>query len=79
MSVIRERFYAHPVLLERNKRTKHGGEDITVNYMKRLREPDIINYVKVKRLAWAGQLVRMNNDRTLKRNIQHHTRCSKKS
>ena len=29
-------------------------------------EPNIVNYVKVKRLAWAGHLVRMNCDRTLK-------------
>jgi hypothetical protein len=42
-------------------------------------EPNIVNYIKVKRLAWAGHLVRMNNDRTLKKNIQHQTRWSKKS
>jgi hypothetical protein len=30
-------------------------------------EPNIVNYIKVKRLAWAGHLVRMNNDRTLKK------------
>jgi hypothetical protein len=30
-------------------------------------EPNIFNYIKVKRLAWAGHLVRMNNDRTLKK------------
>jgi hypothetical protein len=30
-------------------------------------EPNIVNYVKVKRLAWAGPLVHMNNDRTLKK------------
>jgi hypothetical protein len=29
-------------------------------------EPNIVSYSKVKRLAWAGHLVRMNNDRTLK-------------
>jgi len=26
-------------------------------------ESNIVNYIKVKRLAWAGHLVRMNNDR----------------
>ena len=26
-----------------------------------------VNYIKVKRLAWARHLVRMNNDRTLKK------------
>jgi len=30
-------------------------------------EPNIVNYIKVKRLAWAGHLVRKNNDRTLKK------------
>jgi hypothetical protein len=30
-------------------------------------EPDIVNYIIVKRLAWAGHLVRMNNDRTPKK------------
>jgi hypothetical protein len=28
-------------------------------------EPNIVTYIKVKRLAWAGHLVRMNNDRTI--------------
>jgi hypothetical protein len=27
-------------------------------------EPNIVNYIKVKRLAWAEHLVHMNNDRT---------------
>jgi hypothetical protein len=63
----------------RSKKTKHGGRDITVNYMKHLKEPNIVNYIKVKRLAWAGHLVRMNNDRTLKKNVQQQNRWSKKS
>jgi hypothetical protein len=29
-------------------------------------EPNIVTYIQVKRLAWAGHLVCMNNDRTLK-------------
>jgi hypothetical protein len=29
-------------------------------------EPNIVTYIKVKRLAWAGHLVHMNNYRTLK-------------
>ena len=33
----------------------------------KLNEPNIVNYIKVKRLAWAGHLVRMNNDRTIKK------------
>jgi hypothetical protein len=31
------------------------------------KDPKIVNYIKVKRLAWAGHLVCMNNDRTLKK------------
>ena len=30
-------------------------------------EPNIVKYIKVKRLAWAGHLVRMNNDKTIKK------------
>jgi hypothetical protein len=30
-------------------------------------DSNIVNYVKVKRLAWAGHLVRMNDNRTLKK------------
>jgi len=41
-------------------------------------EPNIVNYIKVKRLARAGHLMRMNKDRTQK-NIQHQTGWSKNS
>jgi len=30
-------------------------------------ESNIVDYIKVNRLAWAGHLVCMNNDRTLKK------------
>jgi hypothetical protein len=30
-------------------------------------EPNVVNYIKVKRLARAGHLMSMNNDRTLKK------------
>ena len=30
-------------------------------------EPNIVTYIKVKRLAWAGHLVRINKDRMLKK------------
>ena len=30
-------------------------------------ESNIVNYIKVKRLAWAGHLVRMNSDRTIRK------------
>ena len=33
---------------------------------KTFNEPNIVTYIKVKRLAWVGHLVLMNNDRTLK-------------
>ena len=29
--------------------------------------PQCVNYIKVKKLVWAGHLVRMNNDRTIKK------------
>jgi hypothetical protein len=32
-------------------------------------ESNIVSYIKVKRLAWAGHLMCMSNDRTLKNNI----------
>jgi hypothetical protein len=40
---------------------EHGGKDTITNYMKHLTNN------RVKRLAWAGQLVRMNNDRTIRK------------
>jgi len=33
----------------------------------KLNEPNIVNYIKVKRLAWAWHLMCMNNDRTIKK------------
>jgi hypothetical protein len=36
MFEIRERLYAHPVFLERNKRTEHGEKDTNMNYTKHL-------------------------------------------
>jgi len=30
-------------------------------------EPNIVNYIKVNRLAWTGHLIHMNNDRILKK------------
>jgi hypothetical protein len=30
-------------------------------------ESNIVNYIKVKRMAWAGHLMHMNSDRTLKK------------
>jgi len=30
-------------------------------------EPNIVNYIKVNRIAWAWHLMRMNNERILKK------------
>jgi hypothetical protein len=44
----------------------HAGHDKKYNceLYEIFNEPNIVNYIKVKRLAWAGHLVCMNNDRT---------------
>jgi uncharacterized Rossmann fold enzyme len=34
---------------------------------KTFNETNIVSYIKVKRLAWAGHLMRMNNNRTIKK------------
>jgi hypothetical protein len=45
---------------------EHGEKD---NYelCETVNEQNIVTYIKVKRLAWAGHLVRMNSDRTIKK------------
>jgi hypothetical protein len=53
------------VFLARNKRRKHGEKDTIMNYAKHLMNQTLISYIKVKRLAWAGHLMRMNNDKAL--------------
>jgi hypothetical protein len=54
------------VFLERNEngtwRKRHNYE-----LYETFNEPNIVTYIKVKRLVWAGHLVHMNNDRTLKK------------
>ena len=45
---------------------KYGGKDIIMNY-EIFNDSDIVSYIKVKRLAWAGHLMCMNNDRTIKK------------
>jgi hypothetical protein len=70
-------------LLRRIFGAKQGNETWRRRYnyelYETLNEQNIVTYIKVKRLAWAGHLVRMNNDRTLRKNIQHQTIWSKKS
>ena len=43
------------------------------------KEPNVVNYMKVKRIAWARYLLRMNNDRTLKKKNYSTPNQSKKS
>ena len=55
------------VFLERNKRTGRVGNDTTMNCMKHLTNQTLLIISKLERLAWTGHLVRMNNDRTLRK------------
>ena len=43
------------------------GDSCSYELYEIFNEPNIVNYIKVKRLAWAGHLVRMNSDRTIKK------------
>jgi hypothetical protein len=66
------------VFLERNKRMGHGEKYTTMNYMKYLISQTLLIISKLKDghrqgtgcvwtvigLAWAGQLIRMDGDRT---------------
>ena len=45
----------------------HGEKRYNYELYEIFNEPNIVNYIKVKRLAWAGHLVSMNNDRTIKK------------
>jgi hypothetical protein len=47
--------------------TKHGKKRYNYELYKIFNESNNDNHIKVKRLAWAGHLMRMNNDRTLKK------------
>ena len=50
---------------------KQGNETWRKRYSCKLyeafNEPNIVNYIKVKGLAWAGHLVRRNINRTVKK------------
>ena len=46
---------------------EHGKKRYNYELYETFNEPNIVTYIKVKRLAWAGHLVFMNNDRTLKK------------
>jgi hypothetical protein len=47
---------------ERKKKKRYSYELYEI-----FNESNIVNHIKVKRLAWAGHLLFMNNDRTLKK------------
>jgi hypothetical protein len=65
------------VCLKESASIYFGGEEKNEKWRKRynyelyekFNERNIVNYIKVKRLAWTGQLVHMNNDRMLKKII----------
>jgi hypothetical protein len=40
------------------------GDSCSYELYEIFNEPNIVNYIKVKRLAWAGHLVCMDSDRT---------------
>jgi hypothetical protein len=43
------------------------------------RKPNIVTTIKVRRLEWAGHLVRMSDDRTVKKMFLGETRWKKTS
>jgi len=51
------------VFLERNERTKYGEKDTAMNYTKYLMGQTLL----ITPLSWARHLIRMDNDRTLKK------------
>jgi len=53
------------VFLERNKRTKHGEKRYNYELYEIFNESDIVNYINVKRLAWAGHWMCLDTDRTV--------------
>jgi hypothetical protein len=55
------------VFLERKKESGTWRKRYTYELYETFNEQNIVTYIKAKRLAWVGHLVRMNNDRTLKR------------
>ena len=45
-----------------------GEEDIIVNCMSyTYKEPDLVKYIKINRLRWAGHVQRMEENRVVKR------------
>jgi hypothetical protein len=51
------------VFSERNKRSKYDEKYIIMNY--NINDSNIVNYIKVKRLVWAGHVMCMNDHRTI--------------
>jgi hypothetical protein len=55
------------VFLERNKRTKHGEKRYNYELYEIFNESNFVNHIIVKRMAWAGHWMCMNNYRTIKK------------
>jgi hypothetical protein len=52
--------------LEQCRRMVCGGKDTTLNY-ELFNEPEIVKYIKINRLGWAGHVIHMDNNRTVKK------------
>jgi hypothetical protein len=52
--------------LEHCRKMVCGGKDATMKH-ELLSEPDIVKYIKINRLGWAGHVTRMDNNRTVKK------------
>jgi hypothetical protein len=50
---------------EQCRRMVCGGKDITLNY-EFFNEPEIVKYIKINRFGWAGHVIRMDTNRTVK-------------
>ncbi|GFW36474.1 hypothetical protein TNCV_1344351 [Trichonephila clavipes] len=61
----RERSYA--AFLVGSKRMDLEEEDLTFRTLQNLKQPDIVKFVKLQTLKWAGHLARMNEDRYCKK------------
>ena len=56
-----------PCIFGVKKENKTWQKGYNYELYKIFNEPNIVNYIQVKRLAWAGHLMHMNNERSLKK------------
>jgi hypothetical protein len=52
---------------EQCRRMVCGGKRYNHELYDLFNEPDIVKYIKINRLGWAGQVIRMDNNRTVKK------------